>query len=49
MIKIETIAVVFCTLMFVMFKYITGFENTICLIAAFVIVELWNLNGKRYK
>ena len=42
----RTIAVVLVTFMLVVFKYIQGFENTACLIAAWVIVELWSLNGK---
>ena len=44
---IDTIAAVAMTLTLVVFKHFQGFENTVCLIAAMVLVELWLLNGKK--
>ena len=44
---IEIIAVVAMTLILIGFKHFQGFENTVCLVAAMVLVELWSLNGKK--
>ena len=44
---IDTIAVVVMMFMLIGFKHFQGFENTLCLIAAMVLVELWVLNGKK--
>jgi len=44
---IDTIAVVVMMLILIGFKHFQGFENTVCLIAAMVLVELWLLNGKK--
>jgi hypothetical protein len=45
--SIETIAVVAMMLILIGFKHFQGFENTVCLIAAMVLVELWLLNAKK--
>ena len=45
---IDTIAVVAMMLILIGFKHFQGFENTVCLIAAMVLVELWLLNGKKW-
>ena len=44
---IDTIAVVVMMLILIGFKYFQGFENTVCLIASMVLVEVWLLNAKK--
>jgi len=43
----DAIVAVVITLILVALKHFQGFENTICLIAAMVLVELWLINGKK--
>ena len=45
--RTEIITVFAMMFLFIGFKSFQGFENTVCLIAAMVLVELWLLNGKK--
>jgi hypothetical protein len=42
-IMLDIITLLLTTAILIGFKYFQGFENTICLIGAMVLIELWSL------
>lgn len=46
-ISIETILLIIIFSLLMAFKYYQGFENTVCVISAIIIVELIKLNSKK--
>lgn len=44
---LHIVATTLITLTFIIFNNFLGFENTICLISAMILMELWLLNDKK--
>jgi len=44
---LHIVAAILMTLMFMIFNEFNGFERTVCLISAMVLIELWLLNDKK--